>query len=145
MSVSAAIAIIVFLLLANAPLARAGTFHDAAGRGDVAQIGRLIESGADLEERDRIGTPLHHAVARGHPAVVALLLDAGADPNALTRHGDTALHRAAYRGDRASVERLLAAGADPAIESIIDGTPCTSQPWGDTAISSPCSWSMALK
>ena len=143
MYVSPATAIIGSVLLAGASLGHAGEFHDAASAGDLVRVSRLIAAGEDLEERDRIGTPLHHAAARGQAAVVALLLEAGADPNALTRYGATALHRAAWRGDRASVERLLAAGADPGIESIIDGTPCTSQPCGDTPISSCCSWSMA--
>jgi ankyrin repeat protein len=123
MSGSPTAAIIALLLVADAPLAPAGSFQDAASQGDVARITQLIASGADLDERDRIGTPLHHAAARGQATVVALLLEAGADPNALTRHGATALHRAAYRGDRASAELLLAAGADPGIESIVDGTP----------------------
>jgi hypothetical protein len=110
--------------LALTPLmVSAGPLHDAAQKGDVEQVGTLIAAGADLEEKDRIGTALHHAAMRGYPQIVGVLLESGAAPDSLTKDGGTALHRATYRGDRESVELLLAAGADTNIEGFTDGAP----------------------
>src|SRR5689334_9812142 len=116
-------ALLAAALLAGPSLATAARLHDAADKGDVEQIKRLVASGASLGERDRFGPPLHHAAARGHPEAVAAILELGADPNALAADGGTALHWAAGRGDRESVALLLAKGADPNLESATYGAP----------------------
>lgn len=88
--------------------------HDAAARGDVEQLRRLLEAGAEVDSRDSSGrTPLYRAVEGGHRAVVELLIDAGADVEAGETLGYTPLHRAAFEPNRADIaELLLLAGAD---------------------------------
>ena len=107
-------------------VAAADPLHDAAKKGDVAEIKQLIAAGADLNSRDAFGAPLHHAVMRSKTQAVAALLDAGADPNVLTADGRTPLHIAAARGNGEIAALLLAKGANPKLENIIDGTPLHS-------------------
>lgn len=94
----------------------------AAGRGDLEAVRRLLASGepADAAAADRAGrrfVPLHRAAMRGHPEVVRELLAAGAAIDARVGGGPppwdrSALHLAAAAGHRTVVELLLAAGAD---------------------------------
>ncbi|MCV9938032.1 ankyrin repeat domain-containing protein [Boseaceae bacterium BT-24-1] len=63
---------------------------DAASRGDLPAVNRLIATGADLEQRDgQRQTPLLLAVAGNHVAVAKALLAAGASPNAQAANQDT--------------------------------------------------------
>ena len=110
----------------------------AAGRGDLAEVRRLLAEGADVNAADAMGfTALFHACYngdedRGYPEVVRALLEAGAGPGARRRHraprrplpaadrearigyGVRPLMYAAGNGEAGVVEALLAAGADPA-------------------------------
>lgn len=77
------------LLMTGASEARSGLI-EAAGRGDLAAVNRLIAAGADLEQRDgQRQTPLLLAVAGNHVAVAKALLAAGASPNAQAANQDT--------------------------------------------------------
>lgn len=77
------------LLMTGASEARNGLL-EAAGRGDLAAVNRLIAAGADLEQRDgQRQTPLLLAVAGNHVAVAKALLAAGASPNAQATNQDT--------------------------------------------------------
>lgn len=77
------------LLMTGASEARSGLI-EAAGRGDLAAVNRLIAAGADLEQRDgKRQTPLLLAVAGNHVAVAKALLAAGASPNAQAANQDT--------------------------------------------------------
>lgn len=88
--------------------------YDAAERGWVSAINRLIAEGADPNWRNLAGwTPLMIAAAEKHLDAVVALLEAKADPNLRNSYGRTAIMYAASYGQEAIVEKLLAAGADP--------------------------------
>lgn len=77
------------LLMAGTSEAQTGLL-DAAGRGDLAAVNRLIAAGADLEQRDgQRQTPLLLAVAGNHVGIAKALLAAGASPNAQAANQDT--------------------------------------------------------
>ena len=89
--------------------------HGAAWCGDLAEVRRLIEGGADVNWRDSIGeTALFGAAASGYVDVVRVLLDAGADLNIAEQSiGYTPLHWAASHGNLETIRVLVEAGADP--------------------------------
>ncbi len=88
--------------------------HRASQAGNTAMAELLIEAGARLEARTRLGehTPLHVASASGRSGVIALLVAAGADVNSLTTTGATPLHFAAASGSADAVAALVAGGAE---------------------------------
>lgn len=58
--------------------------HAAAAKGDVAEIGRLLKSGAAIDARDsHARTPLHVAIYRSQGPAAIALIKGGADANAL--------------------------------------------------------------
>jgi ankyrin repeat protein len=98
--------------------ARAATSEQvvqAAQRGDVAELKRLLAAGGDPDAASGDGlTPLHWAAERGDSAMAAALLRAKASVAATTRIGaHTPLHVAARTASAAVARQLLAAGADP--------------------------------
>jgi ankyrin repeat protein len=101
---------------------------DAALSGDADAVRSLLEAGADVESKTRIGsyTALHLASRGGHVPVIRMLLQARANPRAVTTtSGVTPLHLAAASiGGADAVGALLAHGADPnARESSAGQTP----------------------
>lgn len=85
-----AAAILTGVLLMTGAAEAQTALLDAAGRGDLAAVNRLIAAGADLEQRDgQRQTPLLLAVAGNHVAVASALLAAGASPNAQASNQDT--------------------------------------------------------
>jgi hypothetical protein len=100
------------LLAANVP--HSISVHDAARRGDAADVMRYVRLGANVNARDAQGlTPLHWAAAAGNATVAQALIEAGADVNATSPDGVTPLHVAAHMGRREVMSLLLAHGADP--------------------------------
>ncbi len=89
--------------------------HWAAQADDVGLVAALLDAGADVEARTRLGghTPLHVAGRSANEGAVAALLEGGADPNAVTTTGATPLHFAAGSGASGAVAALLDRGADP--------------------------------
>ena len=58
--------------------------HAAAAKGDIAEIEKLVKSGAPVDARDgRARTPLHVAVFMRKPDAARVLMQLGADANAL--------------------------------------------------------------
>ncbi|HXV76064.1 MAG TPA: ankyrin repeat domain-containing protein, partial [Candidatus Polarisedimenticolaceae bacterium] len=107
------------LLVALAPLAHADTGHDlrvAARSGDLAEVRRLVEAGADVDAADSWGTtPLLLAAKQQQVDVVRYLLAKAADPDARERFfGSTVLEQALDDGapDYEVARMLLEAGAD---------------------------------
>jgi ankyrin repeat protein len=109
-------------------LAAYGGLHDAAAKGEVAEIERLAAAGADLNARDGHGRTALMVAAHagapggGHRAAEALIA-AGADLNALDHDRYDVLTIAAVADDEAMVRLAIAAGADTGlVTSRYDGT-----------------------
>jgi ankyrin repeat protein len=84
----------------------------AAHQGDVAEVKRLIASGADISIANRYGaTPMSEAAMQGETEVLKLLLAAGADVNSPTTEGQTALMLVARTGNLEAAKLLLSHGA----------------------------------
>ncbi len=67
----------------------------------VAMIGLLLESGADIHAPDKNGaTPLHRAVRTRCAEAVECLLEAGADPTLRNKPGSTPFHLAVQNTGR---------------------------------------------
>jgi ankyrin repeat protein len=89
------------------------TLFSAADRNCVNLATRLLDQGASVDARDRIGArPLSRAAKSGHLGMVDLLLARGAATNARDLNGATALYYAAERGHASVVQRLIERGAD---------------------------------
>lgn len=99
--------------------------HRAARHGSLGVVKLLVDRGARVNARDKVGrTPLHGAAYKGHVEIVDYLVEhaRGIGLNAIDEKDHrTALHFAALEGRREVAELLLAAGADPTIQSD-DGT-----------------------
>ena len=107
------VAAALLVAFAFAPSASAqGKLHHATENGSLRAVQRFLESGSDVDERDRHGrTALFVAAERGFSAIVDALLEAGADVDAENEFGYTPLMLAAFGGQTQIVERLLASGA----------------------------------
>src|SRR5579863_7024091 len=89
------------------------TLFSAADRNCVDFATILLDQGASVDARDRLGArPLARAARSGHLEMVDLLLQRGAPVNARDLTGATALYVAAERGQNAVVQRLIDRGAD---------------------------------
>ena len=90
---------------------------DAAGRGDVRVMRRLLADGADPDVATADGNrALMYAAIVGSADAIALLLDAGAAVNARSGDGSSALMKAALWGHPGVVATLLAHGADATLQ-----------------------------
>jgi cytochrome c2 len=98
-------------LLNHAPVI-AVPVADAAKKGNVAEIERLLDAGGDPNEPDTMLPPLHLAAMSGHVEAVQLLLIRGADPEASSSLG-TPLHAAVKFSREETVKALLSGGVDP--------------------------------
>ena len=100
---------------ALAPFALAEPLHDAAQSGDVAEVERLIDQGADIgstNHRQNL-TPLFLAAAHGHMAVVERLIANGAEVDVrMPPTGMTPLWGAAVKRHLAVVDLLIQKGAN---------------------------------
>ncbi|CAE7803953.1 Ankyrin-1 [Symbiodinium microadriaticum] len=93
--------------------------HSAAGQGDVALLGHLLEMRAGLQSKQADGsTPLHLAVQNGHTEVVAFILQQGRERHgglvtARDERGLQPAHEAARGGLLPILSELLSARAEP--------------------------------
>jgi uncharacterized protein len=98
---------------AHAQLSPSVSLVEAAARGDLAQVRRLLDAGAPIEQRDGNGrTPVLAATAGNHAEVVRALIARGADVNAQDHRRDSAFLLAGAEGYTEIVRATLAAGAD---------------------------------
>jgi ankyrin repeat protein len=88
--------------------------HLAAMEGNMECARLLLESGADIEAKNRRGrSALQLAAELGQSAMVDFLAEMGADLEAKDCYGLTALHLAARHSHTAIVQVLVQRGADP--------------------------------
>jgi ankyrin repeat protein len=81
--------------------------HSAVAGGHDEVVAVLVDSGADVNARQRHGwTPLHGAAQNGSLASVERLLEAGADPTAANDDGATPISLARASGHEAIVDLL---------------------------------------
>jgi ankyrin repeat protein len=82
--------------------------------GDEAEVKRLLEEGADPNQRVGALTPLMEAAALGNRELVQMLLDAGAKASTTDEDGWTPLMSLAIRksGDVEVARMLIDAGAN---------------------------------
>src|SRR4051812_28385533 len=74
---------------------RSDDLNEAAGRGELASLRRILDEGVSPNIPNRHGSyPILAAAGAGHTEVVAALIDAGADRALLP----AALHAAAFAG-----------------------------------------------
>jgi len=98
--------------------------HDAAARGDAAEIERLIAAGEKPAIQDSNSrTPLHVAAFFRRHAAARALIRLGADPNALDAQRYDLITIAAVNKDLDMLKIALEGGGNPrAITSPYDGT-----------------------
>lgn len=100
--------------------------HLAAFGGQIDEVRRLLEAGADVNARTQFqGTPLHWALAgdQVNPDILSVLVEHGADVNAQNNMGNTPLHFASFTGNVPAAQRLLDLGADPTLTDSMNQTP----------------------
>ena len=91
--------------------------------GGIAEVKRLIDSGADVNAKDKDGwTALHSAAEQGQTAIAAALIKARVDIHAKDKWDLTPLHTAAQFGQTETVLALIKAKAYQ----------CKSRRWLDT-------------
>lgn len=104
---------------------------DACGQGNVSEVLRLLDAGADPDFFNAWmpgNVPLIAAARENHAQIVRILVDAGADVDLRDTMGNTALHHASIYGINV-VRALLRAGADPNRENHWGATPMHTAAW----------------
>ena len=102
---------LVSYLLSQSPCLSA-EINDAARRGDLPAVSKLLDQGVAPDAKDETGeTPLLSASLGGHADVVAILDERGAKTGSRNDRGLTPLHGAAYAGSLETVRLLVESGA----------------------------------
>jgi cytohesin len=105
--------VITFLLIGYAE--SVGPLHEAAKKGNLDKVKRLIEEGANVNVKDeKNDTPLYIAVGQGNKEIAELLISKGANVNVVCTFGYTPLHWAviALGGEKELAELLISKGAN---------------------------------
>ena len=108
-------------------------WFQAATKGDVTELGRLLAAGQDINAKATLlnvdhritgSTALMYATSHGCLPAVQYLLDQGANPSISDSNGNTALHMVADTTDSAELAKaLIAAGASTTAANNYDYTP----------------------
>ena len=90
------------------------SIHEAAALGNIEAVKQFLDSGTDVNAKDKTGgTPLDEAAGWGRKEIVELLIAKGADVNAkFEDDGSTPLHLSAWKGHFETAELLITADAD---------------------------------
>lgn len=113
--------LLVLPMIANAQ-SQAQTMLEAAERGDLPAVERLIAAGAPIDASDAAKqTPLLLAVRNDHLAVARRLIDAGANINAQAANQDTPWLLAGALGRTAMLRHMLPKGPDFKIRNRFGG------------------------
>jgi ankyrin repeat protein len=89
------------------------SISEAVRTNDISQLKALLDAGADVSSKDKLGeTPLHVAAIRGYTQAAELLIMRGADIEAGDVRGLRPVHAAAWRGNDETLELLISKGAD---------------------------------
>jgi ankyrin repeat protein len=101
------------------------TIHEAAAKGDLADVKRHLQKGTDVNSKDNNDwTPLLYSAFYGKQDVVKFLVSKGADVNAKSvATGWTTLYVAADKGHFEVVKILVSAGANVNAKDIVGMTP----------------------
>jgi ankyrin repeat protein len=92
-------------------------WEQAVVSGDVSRLRALLDSGVDIDARDRYKqTALMLAAHRGHEPAVALLIERGAALDNTAKYGLSALMLAVVAGHQDIARRLADAGANLRIQ-----------------------------
>ena len=87
--------------------------HQAARRGNLAQVKKLLKGKAKVNEANEFGdTPIMWAACEGNASVVAYLIATGANVKAADKEKTTPLHLATMHGHCEIIAALLAKGAN---------------------------------
>ncbi|KAL9957065.1 hypothetical protein ACROYT_G038655 [Oculina patagonica] len=98
--------------------------QQAAAMGFIADVERLISSGAKPDVQTRRGrSALHYASENGHGGIVALLIWSRAQVDLPNKWGRTALHYAASKHRVDCLRILINSGADPNKQDVDSQTP----------------------
>jgi ankyrin repeat protein len=111
-----AVLVLPVLLVSSASMAQAADkdpeLVKAAREGDLKEVIRLLDQGAEVNAGGEYGTAsLMWAAERGESELVKALLDKGAETNAKDNNGKTALMWASKWSDVETVKLLKAHGA----------------------------------
>ena len=98
-------------------------FAQAASRGDVIEVKRMLEARTDVNEATLRGTALHEACRRGHFEIAQLLCDAGASIDSCDITGDTPLHCSVSHGHVSIATLLISLRADVRAREVAGATP----------------------
>jgi cytohesin len=92
--------------------ARPDTIFDAVNAGDFGRVITHLNGGADVNQADLYGTPLHRAASTGQVAIMVALIDAGADLESIGEPEKAhPLHAAALANRADAVALLIERGA----------------------------------
>ena len=115
--------------MTNVSAANRYDLHEAVVKKDIAQIGRLLQNGADINQlgsrRHGYGSALHIAAREGYLDIARLLIDRGAEIDVLDRKDFTPLHNATWNGNLEMTKLLLDAGAEIEASTYDGDTPLT--------------------
>ncbi len=99
----------------------------AADKGCTDLARKLLDTGASLDARDRLGAkPLARAAVAGEVEMVTLFLDKGAQVDAQNLEGSSALYQAAENGRLPVVSLLVERGANVSLPGRTGTTPLSA-------------------